>query len=116
MRTTANGGPKGYRQITETNSSIGAGQQVRLIHCQDPGDKKCPDLPEGVVLDIWTTGVLNQVLEATYISISHGNLEGVSQTVFVDPVSGTRFLFTVVWDFRNENSSAISVDKSPIVE
>jgi hypothetical protein len=114
IRTTANGGPKGYKHVTFSDAKASENHRTYMVHCQDPGICPCPQLPDFMVHDGWTTGVVTQVLDELYDRCLQGQTQGSLQWMYQHPASGKRFVFTAVWNLDDPSNSRLQIDKTEL--
>lgn len=112
-RTTSNGGPNGYASVVVHDGLIG-NMGTYIIHCQDPGNKPCPFLPDLDFGHAWLERIVTGLLQEVYPLAANGQPVGKMQRVFADPESGKLYVFTVTWNLSDPLNSSLSVDKTEI--
>lgn len=116
IRTTANGGPRGYRTVTMSDAKLSDYNRTWMVHCQDPGISPCPNLPDFLEFDPWTFRVVKQLTDEVFGQCLNVTNTGTLQRVFQDPATGKKYLFTVVWEMADPLNSRLVVDKTEIRE
>jgi hypothetical protein len=116
-RTTKDKGPGGYKDVVEYEFSIPyIWDVVRIIDCRNPGNKKCPyttDRPaQG---DPVQSGIVDFLLEFVQEELKQGKLRGSETRVFLDPNTGKKYSYTIVWDHQNPDDGAITINKEELI-
>ncbi|MEY3983431.1 MAG: hypothetical protein RL160_988 [Bacteroidota bacterium] len=115
-RTTKDGGPRGYKQVSDQKIGIPYVDVMRVIHCTGPGIFKCPSLVDQTHQnhDV-QEGITNLLLEFVQEQLNKGAMQGTEIRVFLDPVSGKKFRYTLVWNHQNLEDGTITIDKDELI-
>jgi len=116
-RTTKDKGPNGYRDVSDFQVYVPyVWDVVRIIDCRNPGNKKCPyttDRPtQG---DPVQSGIVDFLLEFVQEELKQGKLRGNETRIFLDPNTGKKYSYTIVWDNENPDDGAITINKEELI-
>lgn len=116
-RTTKDKGPNGYRDVSDFEVSIPyVWDVVRIIDCRNPGFKKCPfTIDQPAQGDPVERGIVNFLLEFVQEELKQGKLWGNETRIFLDPNTGKKYSYTIVWDNENPDDGAITINKEELI-
>ncbi|MBU6324066.1 MAG: hypothetical protein KJS92_01140 [Bacteroidetes bacterium] len=116
-RTTTNGGPNGYMFVTDFQVYVPyAWDIVRIIDCREPGSRICPYLTDRPTQgDPVQSGIQDFLLEFVQEELKQGKLRGSETRVFLDPNTGKKYSYTIVWDHQNPDDGSITINKEELI-
>lgn len=116
-RTTKDKGPGGYKDVTDYVASIPyIWDVVRIIDCRNPGNKKCPYATDHPTQgDPVQSGIIDFLLEFVQEELKQGKLRGSETRVFLDPNTGKKYSYTIVWDHQNPDDGTITINKEELI-
>jgi hypothetical protein len=116
-RTTKDKGPDGYRDVVDYSVYIPyVWDLVRIIDCRNPGYRICPYLTDQPAQgDPVQSGIVDFLLEFVQEELKQGKLRGNETRIFLDPNTGKKYSYTIVWDNENPDDGAITINKEELI-